>query len=84
MDSKFLNLSVGDWREVMIHTLGPSGTSSEAAAGFFTEWLGQRFPESQVQINLSDSYEHACSAMDERPWPLERGSRGGSTRGGLQ
>lgn len=66
MDSKFLNLSVGDWREVMIHTLGPSGTSSEAAAGFFTEWLGQRFPESQVQINLSDSYEHACSAMDER------------------
>ncbi|RMO90021.1 hypothetical protein ALQ33_00952 [Pseudomonas syringae pv. philadelphi] len=66
MDSKFMNLSVGDWRELVIHTLGPSGTSSEAAAGFFTEWFAQRHPESRVQISLSHSYEHACSTMDER------------------
>lgn len=65
MDSKFLNLSVGDWHDVMIHTLGPNGTSSEAAAGFFSEWFGQRYPGSRVQLNLSDSYEHARSSMDE-------------------
>jgi hypothetical protein len=65
MDSKFLNLGVGDWRDVMVHTLGPSGTSSEAAAGFFSEWLGRQYPGSRVQVNLSDSYEHARSSMDE-------------------
>lgn len=65
MDSKFLDLGVSDWRDVMIHTLGPNGTSSEAAAGFFSEWLGHRYPGSRVQLNLSDSYEHARSSMDE-------------------
>lgn len=66
MDSKFLNLSVGDWRDVTIHTLGPSGTSSEAAAYFFSEWFGQRYPGSRVQLNLSDSYEHARTSIGER------------------
>lgn len=65
MDSKFLNLSVGDWPDVMIHTLGPNGTSSEAAAGFFSAWFGQRYPGSRVQLNLCNSYEHARSSMDE-------------------
>ncbi|MDM8350679.1 hypothetical protein P8H27_17530 [Pseudomonas sp. sp1636] len=65
MDSKLLNFGVGDWRDVMIHTLGPNGTSSEAAAGFFSEWFGQRYPGSRVQLNLSDSYEHARSNMGE-------------------
>ena len=66
MDSKFLNLAVGDWGDVMIHTLGPNGTSSEAAAGHFCEWFGLQYPGSRLQINLSDSYEHARSSMDER------------------
>ena len=65
MDSKLLNLNVGDWRDVMIHTLGPKGTSSEAAAGFFSDWFGQRYPGSRVQLNLNDSYEYARSSMDE-------------------
>lgn len=65
MYSKFLNLSVGDWGDVMIHTLGPNGTSSEAAAGFFSEWFGQRYPGSRLRLQLSDSYEQARSSMDE-------------------
>ncbi|ELN4740965.1 MULTISPECIES: bacilysin biosynthesis protein BacA [Pseudomonadaceae] len=65
MDSKFLNLGVGDWRDVTIHTLGPNGTSSEAAAGFFSEWFGNQYPGSRVQLNLSDSYEHARSSMSD-------------------
>lgn len=65
MDSKFLNLGVGDWRDVTIHTLGPNGTSSEAAAGFFSEWYRNQSPGSRVQVNLSDSYEHARSRMNE-------------------
>lgn len=65
MESKFLDLGVGDWRDVKIHTLGPHGTSSEAAVGFFSKWLGHRYPGSRVQVNLSDSYEHARSRMDE-------------------
>ncbi|MHB0774485.1 bacilysin biosynthesis protein BacA [Halomonas sp. WWR20] len=65
MDSRFLNLGIGDWRDVIIHTLGPSGTSSEAAAGFFAEWFEQRYPGSRVQLKLSDSYEHARSSMEE-------------------
>lgn len=65
MDRKFLNLGIADWRDVMIHTLGPSGTSSEAAAGFFSEWFGHRYPGSRVQVNLSDSYEQARSSMAE-------------------
>ncbi|QKE62705.1 bacilysin biosynthesis protein BacA [Aquipseudomonas campi] len=65
MDSKFLDLGVADWREVLIHTLGPNGTSSEAAAGCFSEWFGHRYPGSRIQLNLSDSYEHARASMDE-------------------
>ncbi|CAN7735429.1 hypothetical protein [Caballeronia sp. LjRoot31] len=65
MDSKFLNLGIGDWPEVSIHTLGPNGTSSEAAGGYFSEWFGQRNPGSHVQISLSDSYERARSGMEE-------------------
>lgn len=71
MDSKFLDLSIGDWRDVKIHTLGPTGTSSEAAAGFFTQWFDQRYPGSHIELSLSDSYEHARATMDEhRPGVL--------------
>ncbi|HGE6810364.1 TPA: bacilysin biosynthesis protein BacA [Pseudomonas aeruginosa] len=65
MDSRFINLGIGDWCDVVIHTLGPEGTSSEAAAGFFTEWFERRHPDSRVQLKLSDSYEDARSGMDE-------------------
>lgn len=71
MESKFLDLSMGDWRDVQIHTLGPKGTSSEAAAGFFTQWFDQRYPGSHIALSLSDSYEHARATMDEhRPGVL--------------
>ncbi|WP_315138726.1 hypothetical protein [Achromobacter marplatensis] len=65
MDSRLLNLGIGDWQDVIIHTLGPSGTSSEAAAGFFTEWFEQRYPGSHARLKLSDSYEHARSSMEK-------------------
>ncbi|MEE3644781.1 MULTISPECIES: bacilysin biosynthesis protein BacA [unclassified Brenneria] len=64
MDRRLLNFGIGDWCDVNIHTLGPNGTSSEAAAGFFTEWFEQRYPGSRVRLNLSDSYEHARSSME--------------------
>lgn len=65
MDNSLLNLGIGDWHDVIIHTLGPNGTSSEAAAGFFAKWLEQRHPESCVRIKLNDSYENACSSMEK-------------------
>lgn len=65
MDSRLRNLGINDWHDVIIHTLGPSGTSSEAAAGFFTEWFKQRYPGSCVRLKLSDSYEHARSSMEK-------------------
>lgn len=63
MDKKFLNLGVGNWSDMTIHTLGPNGTSSEAAAGFFSEWFRNQYRSSSVQLNLCDSYEYARSSM---------------------
>ncbi|MGQ7242250.1 bacilysin biosynthesis protein BacA [Salinicola sp. V024] len=65
MDNRFLNLGIGDWRDFIVHTLGPNGTSSEAAAGFFAEWFEQRYPGSRVRLKLSDSYEKARSSMEK-------------------
>jgi prephenate dehydratase len=65
MDSNFLNFGIANWHKVTIHTLGPNGTSSEAAASFFTQWFGRRYPDSCVQLHLCDSYEYARSSMEE-------------------
>ena len=66
MDRNFMNVGVVDWRQLVINTLGPNGTSSEAAAHFFTQWFGRQYPGAQVQVNLCDSYEQARSSLVEQ------------------
>lgn len=42
-----------------IHTLGPSGTSSEYASQFFHRWMSDNYSDSCHAIHLDDTYELA-------------------------
>jgi prephenate dehydratase len=60
----FIDLTIGeqqDLRDVTIATLGPPGTSSEAAAHHF----GTMLP-AVVQVELHDSYEQAAASLAKR------------------
>lgn len=48
-----------------IHTLGPSGTSSEYASQFFHRWMSDNYSNSYHEIYLNDSYEVARNKIKD-------------------
>lgn len=55
----FMDINLKNAVNSPIHTLGPSGTSSEYASQFFHRWMSKNYSNSYHDIYLHDSYELA-------------------------
>lgn len=58
MTHQFLDFGLASIKNLPIHTLGQSGTSSEYVAHFFSDWVSVNY-KSTHDIYLHDSYEQA-------------------------
>lgn len=65
MRHHFMDMGLTHVVNYPIHTLGPSGTSSEYASQFFHRWMGDHYSDSSHTIHLDDSYELARKNIDE-------------------
>lgn len=65
MRHHFMDMGLTHVVNYPIHTLGPSGTSSEYASQFFHRWMGDHYSDSSHTIHLDDSYERARKNIDE-------------------
>lgn len=65
MNHHFLDMGLDNVVNCPIHTLGPSGTSSEYASKFFHSWMSKNYTNSSHGIHLNDSYELARNNIKE-------------------
>lgn len=59
MSYHFMDMGLTPAVNCPVHTLGPSGTSSEYASQFFHRWMSDNYASSYHDIHLNDSYELA-------------------------
>ncbi len=59
MSYHFMDMGLSHTVNCPVHTLGPSGTSSEYASQFFHRWMKDNYSNSHHEIYLNESYEHA-------------------------
>ncbi len=61
--SQILDVALVRGKEMTIATLGPSGTSSEAAARHLLDWAAQSLDARCEDVQLLPTYEHAAEAV---------------------
>jgi len=65
MNYHFMDVDLSHAVNCPIHTLGPSGTSSEYASHFFHRWMSDNYSNSHHEIYLNDSYELARNKIKD-------------------
>ncbi|MGM3160253.1 bacilysin biosynthesis protein BacA [Dickeya undicola] len=65
MSYHFMDMGLSHAVNCPIHTLGPSGTSSEYASQFFHRWMSDNYENSYHEIHLNDSYELARNNIED-------------------
>ncbi|GAB7260281.1 MULTISPECIES: bacilysin biosynthesis protein BacA [Dickeya] len=65
MSYHFMDMGLSHAVNCPVHTLGPSGTSSEYASQFFHRWMSDNYANSYHEIHLNDSYELARNNIED-------------------
>ncbi|AHG21711.1 bacilysin biosynthesis protein BacA [Chania multitudinisentens RB-25] len=66
MSHYFMDMGLGCALDFPVHTLGPTGTSSEYASQFFHDWMDKHYAKSRHEIFLNESYEKARKKIRDK------------------